>query len=65
MTAEEHIQALRDLMRISWEDDVAEATRLAERAEAQGATWRAKFHRDSVKRLEAMDKPWEKPMPVF
>ncbi|MCP2322100.1 hypothetical protein HDA40_000607 [Hamadaea flava] len=65
MTAEEYIQALRDLMRIDWEDDVAEEKRLAELAEAQGNTWSAKFHRDSVERLEAMDKPWEKPMPVF
>lgn len=65
MTAEEHIQALRDLLRTSWEDEVADAKRLAEKAEAMGETWWANLYRNAVEELEAMDKPWEKPMPQF
>lgn len=61
MTVDEQIAVLNDMMRRDHEEYIEQVRGWAEKAEAQGHIAAARQHREHVARLEAMDKPWEKP----
>ena len=60
MTFEEHIQALRDLLRAEHERCVGEVQRWADEAGALGDVERQRRHLAHVARLRAIPYPWER-----
>lgn len=61
MTVDEHIATLHAAMRADHEAYIAQVRKWADDAEADGRRAATRQHREHVARLEAMNKPWEKP----
>ncbi|MDM4722384.1 hypothetical protein QTQ03_23380 [Micromonospora sp. WMMA1363] len=59
MTVDQHMQALRDLLRADHEAWIAEVQGWADDAEAAGDEERHRRHVEHVARLKAMPYPWE------
>lgn len=59
MSVDQHIQALRDLLRTDHEAWIAEVQGWADEAEAAGDVERHRRHVEHVARLKAMPYPWE------
>ncbi len=59
MAVDEYIATMHAAMRADHEEFIAQVRSWAESAEAEGRTAAARQHWAHVRRLEAMDKPWE------
>jgi len=65
MTPEEHVQALRDLNRRYFEDEIAEIQQWADERGAADDVANQRLWLDHIKSLRSLPLPWEQPMPVF
>jgi hypothetical protein len=59
MTVDEHVAPMHAAMRADHEEYIAQVRQWADEAEKDGRIAAARQHREHVRRLEAMNKPWE------